>query len=164
MVSVIASKMTTKLCAAHEFDDIYQDAVIGLIDATTKFDSRRKGKFETYASYRIRGQILDGYKNRNKYLKYTLYIDDECNVDNFYDEADELANPIYYVIRDEENHLIRKTVDRLAKQQRNIMRLKYWADLKQHEISDVLNVTCSRISYAEVCATINLRRKLKEVI
>lgn len=40
-------------------DDLIADGYLGLIDAASKFDSSYGYKFETYASFRIRGEILD---------------------------------------------------------------------------------------------------------
>ena len=42
-----------------EYDDLVGYGVFGLIDAIDKFDSGKNVKFETYASLRIRGAILD---------------------------------------------------------------------------------------------------------
>lgn len=40
-------------------EDLISDGHVGLIDAAQKFDSSFGYKFETYASFRIRGEILD---------------------------------------------------------------------------------------------------------
>jgi RNA polymerase sigma factor for flagellar operon FliA len=40
-------------------EDIIADGYLGLIDAASKFDASFGYKFETYASFRIRGEILD---------------------------------------------------------------------------------------------------------
>jgi RNA polymerase sigma factor for flagellar operon FliA len=42
-----------------EYDDLVSYGVFGLIDAIDKFDMSKEVKFETYASLRIRGAILD---------------------------------------------------------------------------------------------------------
>lgn len=42
-----------------EYDDLVGYGVFGLIDAIDKFDTCKDVKFETYASLRIRGAILD---------------------------------------------------------------------------------------------------------
>ena len=42
-----------------EYDDLVGYGIFGLIDAIDKFDSMKAVKFETYASLRIRGAILD---------------------------------------------------------------------------------------------------------
>lgn len=42
-----------------EYEDLVSYGIFGLIDAIDKFDYRKGIKFETYASLRIRGAILD---------------------------------------------------------------------------------------------------------
>ena len=42
-----------------EYDDLVSYGIFGLIDAIDKFDAAKNVKFETYASLRIRGAILD---------------------------------------------------------------------------------------------------------
>lgn len=46
-----------------EFDDLCGYGVFGLIDAIDRFDLNKEVKFETYASLRIRGAILDQIRN-----------------------------------------------------------------------------------------------------
>lgn len=66
LVNSIASMVSGKgLPPNIEFDDLVSDGVIGLMKAWNNFDPNRGVKFETYASYRIRGEILDGLKNYN---------------------------------------------------------------------------------------------------
>lgn len=43
-------------------DDLMSNGVMGLIDAIEKFDYKRGLQFETYASWRVRGAILDGLR------------------------------------------------------------------------------------------------------
>lgn len=45
------------------YDDMVSDGTVGLMKAWENFDPKRGVKFETYASYRIRGEMLDGLKN-----------------------------------------------------------------------------------------------------
>src|SRR3989338_4443393 len=45
-----------------DYNDLVSDGMIGLMKAWERFDPKRGVKFETYASYRIRGEILDGLK------------------------------------------------------------------------------------------------------
>jgi len=42
-----------------EYDDLFSYGLLGLMDAIEKFDPRKGIKFETYASLRIRGSIID---------------------------------------------------------------------------------------------------------
>ena len=46
-----------------EYDDLVGYGTFGLIDAIDKFDIDKGVKFETYASLRIRGAIIDSVRN-----------------------------------------------------------------------------------------------------
>ncbi|OGC11419.1 hypothetical protein A3K48_02770 [candidate division WOR-1 bacterium RIFOXYA12_FULL_52_29] len=66
LVHSIASMVSAKgLPPNIEYDDLVSDGTVGLMKAWDNFDVKRGVKFETYASYRIRGEILDGLKNYN---------------------------------------------------------------------------------------------------
>ena len=66
LVNSIASMVSGKgLPPNIDFNDLVSDGAIGLMKAWDNFDPSRGVKFETYASYRIRGEILDGLKNYN---------------------------------------------------------------------------------------------------
>ena len=59
LVKVVAGRLSMHLGNTVEFDDLVGYGVFGLIDAIDKFDVNKDIKFETYASVRIRGAILD---------------------------------------------------------------------------------------------------------
>ncbi|MDD6192511.1 MAG: FliA/WhiG family RNA polymerase sigma factor [Lachnospiraceae bacterium] len=59
LVKVVAGRLSMYLGKNVEFDDLVSYGVFGLIDAIDKFDLSKDVKFETYASLRIRGSILD---------------------------------------------------------------------------------------------------------
>ena len=59
LVKVVAGRLSMYLGYNVEYDDLVSYGIFGLIDAIDKFDSCKEVKFETYASLRIRGAILD---------------------------------------------------------------------------------------------------------
>lgn len=59
LVKVVAGRLSMYLGANVEYEDLVSYGVFGLIDAIDKFDMGKEVKFETYASLRIRGEILD---------------------------------------------------------------------------------------------------------
>lgn len=64
LVHSIASMVSGKgLPPSVDYNDLVSDGTIGLMKAWENFDVNRGVKFETYASYRVRGEILDGLKN-----------------------------------------------------------------------------------------------------
>lgn len=59
LVKIVAGRLSIYLGHNVEYDDLVGYGTFGLIDAIDKFDYEKGIKFETYASLRIRGSILD---------------------------------------------------------------------------------------------------------
>lgn len=59
LVKLVAGRLSMYLGHNVEYDDLVGYGTFGLIDAIDKFDYSKGYKFETYASLRIRGAILD---------------------------------------------------------------------------------------------------------
>jgi len=59
IVKYVAGRMRVHIGQHVEYDDLTGYGIFGLIDAIDKFDYKKGVKFETYASLRIRGAIID---------------------------------------------------------------------------------------------------------
>lgn len=59
LVKLVAGRLSMYLGYNVEYEDLVSYGIFGLIDAIDKFDYNKNVKFETYASLRIRGAILD---------------------------------------------------------------------------------------------------------
>ena len=59
LVKLVAGRLSMYLGHNVEYEDLVSYGIFGLIDAIDKFDMAKNVKFETYASLRIRGEILD---------------------------------------------------------------------------------------------------------
>lgn len=59
LVRRLAHQMIAKLPANVEIDDLIQVGMIGLTDALSRFDAGQGVQFETFATQRIRGAMLD---------------------------------------------------------------------------------------------------------
>ena len=59
LVRRLAHQMIAKLPANVEVDDLIQVGMIGLTDALSRFDQEQGVQFETFATQRIRGAMLD---------------------------------------------------------------------------------------------------------
>jgi RNA polymerase sigma factor FliA len=63
LVDYVSSRLAIGLPKNVSKDDLFSYGVMGLIDAVEKFDVDRGLQFETYASWRIRGSIIDGLRS-----------------------------------------------------------------------------------------------------
>lgn len=59
LVRRLALQLIAKLPANVELDDLIQAGMMGLLDASSRYQDDQGAKFETYASQRIRGAMLD---------------------------------------------------------------------------------------------------------
>jgi len=59
LVKIVAGRLGMYLGGNLDYEDLVSYGIFGLIDAIDKFDLEKEVKFETYASLRIRGSILD---------------------------------------------------------------------------------------------------------
>lgn len=59
LVKRLAHQMMSKLPYSVQIDDIIQAGMMGLLDAANRYDEVHGAQFETYATQRIRGAMLD---------------------------------------------------------------------------------------------------------
>lgn len=62
LVRYVANRVAVGLPATMDVDDLVSYGFFGLADAIDKFEPEREVKFETYASRRIRGSIIDALR------------------------------------------------------------------------------------------------------
>ena len=89
LVKLVAGRLGIYLNQYVDTDDLIGYGTLGLIDAVDKFDTNKNVKFETYASLRIRGSILDAIRKldwvprtlRKKQKEIDkIYIELECKL------------------------------------------------------------------------------------
>jgi len=62
LIKYVSGRLSIYFGSNVEYDDLVGFGVFGLIDAIDKFDINKGVKFETYASLRIRGAIIDSIR------------------------------------------------------------------------------------------------------
>ncbi len=156
--------------------DYFQFGVEGLSEAIDRFDPQVGTKFETYAIQRIRGKIIDELRklqikprptnpespNQIYYSNVSLNnsFDDEDGyqlyemIPNDDETQDETLNKI------EAKEFLTAAIKQLEERDRLIITLYYYEDLNYKEISEVLNITVSRVSQVHSKIMKNLKNKL----
>lgn len=71
LVRKMAYHLATRLPASVQIDDIIQAGLIGLMDAANRFEESQGNRFETYATQRIRGAMIDELR-QNDWLPRSL--------------------------------------------------------------------------------------------
>ncbi|HHV50837.1 MAG TPA: FliA/WhiG family RNA polymerase sigma factor [Clostridiales bacterium] len=214
IVKCIAIKMNSVYKSKADMEDIINEGVLVLMDCIEKYDPDRGAKFETYASFRIRGAIIDFIRNQDwvprslrKKVKtvedayYKLQSESDNNVSDEEVAAhlnisiDELnktigeANSFFLLsyeemlldnsafnnflvedstewqIHEEElKSVIAQSIDELNENERAVISLYYYEELKLKDIARVLGVTQSRVSQIHAKALMKMKNKLKKYL
>lgn len=72
LVKRIAYHLQARLPHSVQFDDLMQAGMMGLLEAVRHYDITKGASFETYASIRIRGHMLDEVRN-NDWVPRSVY-------------------------------------------------------------------------------------------
>lgn len=220
LVKVVAGRLSMYLGYNVEYEDLVSYGVFGLIDAIDKFDAQKDVKFETYASLRIRGAILDQIRKmdwiprtiRQKQKKIDTAMkeleaqngrsatdgeiaahlgitDDEytdwqsqmkvtnvVSLNEFLDQGSEVPNeanqkkssqfdsPEEVIEKEELKRMLAQALDLLTEKERKVIVLYYYEELTLKEISNILEVSESRISQLHTRALQKMRTKLGNYI
>lgn len=65
LVKRVAHHLLLRLPASVMLDDLVQNGMLGLLDALDRYEDGYGAQFETYASQRIRGAMLDGLREND---------------------------------------------------------------------------------------------------
>lgn len=213
LVKIVAGRLSIYLGYNVEYDDLVGYGIFGLIDAIDKFDYGKGIKFETYASLRIRGSILDQIRKmdwiprtlRQKqkridaaYQKIEsesgrLASDEEIaaelnisidefeswqsqtqisnlvSLDEYIEQGEGKVDTCYSEDFDQPEKVVEKealkkilieALENLTEKEKKVIVLYYYEDLTLKEISQVLEVSESRISQLHTKALQKLRIKL----
>ena len=215
LVKIVAGKLGMYLGYNVEYDDLVGYGTFGLIDAIDKYDFDKGVKFETYASLRIRGAILDQVR-RMDWLPRTLrqkqkrmdaayqkletesgrFATDEelaaeleisveelnqwqtqtkaagvVSLDEYLEqgsengivgstESEDFTGPEKQMEQKTMKELLIQSLESLTEKEKKVILLYYYEELTLKEISEVLEVSESRISQLHTKAIQKLRLKL----
>lgn len=177
IVKAIAESIHRTLPRSVQVDDLISAGCFGLIDAANRFDPTRNIKFETFASKRIRGAILDELRKldwvprlvrqrKEAPIKMSSFTDFTSSLS--LDEKNENEDCI--ILKSEEEDLrdkveikIRLTdaIKNLKDRYRQAITLYYIEGLTLREAADFMKTTESRVCQIIKKALPILRRSLE---
>lgn len=214
LVKVVAGRLSMYLGYNVEYEDLVSYGIFGLIDAIDKFDLDKDVKFETYASLRIRGSILDQIRKmdwiprtvrqkqrkideaiRNVETKTGRNATDEdiaheigikeselndwqsqlkvtniVSLNEFLEQGGEpvmdaqnnshFIQPEDAIAQEELKKVLSQTLELLTEKERRVILLYYYEDLTLKEISNILEVSESRVSQLHTKALLKMRKKM----
>lgn len=214
LVKIVAGRLSMYLGYNVEYDDLVGYGIFGLIDAIDKFDINKDVKFETYASLRIRGSILDqirkmdwiprtvrqkqkkideairkietetGRNAQDEEIARELGVSEEeltswqsqlkvtnlVSLNEYVDQGMEpvmdargnshFAQPEDAIAEEELKRVLTESLEVLTEKERKVITLYYYENLTLKEISNVLEVSESRISQLHTKAL----KKMKKIM
>lgn len=186
----VVSKIYSKLPNNIDISDLKNYAALGLVDAIEKYNHKRGIKFETYASIRIRGAIIDemrkedwlprSLRSKANQQKNTALLDQEAtsyammslddpdfqqsmahNNRNSNIEDPVMVSATPDFVDDIENKIcITKSLMKLSQQQRKVIYLYYFKGNTFKEIGQVMDITESRVSQIHKQSLAALKKQL----
>lgn len=214
LVKVVAGRLSMYLGYNVEYEDLVSYGIFGLIDAIDKFDPGKDVKFETYASLRIRGSILDQIRKmdwiprtvRQKQRRLEdaaktieartgrnatdeelaeelgvtgtellewqsqLKVTNIISLNEFVEQGGEpvmdarnnsqFAQPEETVAEEELKKVLSETLELLTEKERRVILLYYYEELTLKEISNILEVSESRVSQLHTKALLKMRKRM----
>lgn len=218
LVKLVAGRMSMYLGYTVEYEDLCSYGIFGLIDAIDKYDCTKNVKFETYASLRIRGAILDqirkmdwiprSFRQKQKKIDAAMSriesatgriaTDEELaaelgismteyanwqeqakvanviSLDEFSESGAEIKSdyagqshydqPEDVIEKKELKEMIVQALQSLTEKERSVVMLYYYEDMTLKEISQVLEVSESRVSQLHTRSMQKLKEKLGKYI
>lgn len=216
LVKLVAGRLSMYLGYNVEYDDLVSYGIFGLIDAIDKYDYAKEVKFETYASLRIRGAILDqirkmdwiprtirqkqkridavckdietrlGRSATDEEIASELGISDEeylewqsqmkitnvVSLNEYMEQGAEVPaegnqfttsrfdSPEENIEKEELKKVLEESLEQLTEKEKKVILLYYYEDLTLKEISNVLEVSESRISQLHTRALQKMKTKM----
>lgn len=214
LVKFVAGRLSMYLGYNVEYDDLVGYGIFGLIDAIDKFDSGKEVKFETYASLRIKGAILDQIRRmdwiprtirqrqkkidtvmkqieadtgrnatdeeiaaglgitEDEYLEWQqqLMVTNVVSLNEFADNGTEapidrnavnrFETPEEETLKGEMKEKLAEALEILTEKEKKVVLLYYYEELTLKEISNVLEVSESRVSQLHSKALAKMKKKL----
>lgn len=216
LVKVVAGRLSMYLGYNVEYEDLVSYGIFGLIDAIDKFDPSKDVKFETYASLRIRGSILDqirkmdwiprtirqkqkkieavireielnsGHAATDEEIAKGLGISDEeyldwqsqmkitglVSLNEYMEQGSDVSQdysrqttshfeaPEERVEREELTKVLGEALKLLTEKEQKVITLYYFEELTLKEISNILEVSESRVSQLHTRALKKMKVKM----
>ncbi|MCB0707148.1 MAG: sigma-70 family RNA polymerase sigma factor [Saprospiraceae bacterium] len=139
-------------------EDIFQEVFIKIIDTLRKGKYNHEGKFSQWAM-RISYNLCVDYFRRNK-RRPQVQPTEDFDIFDVLKVTDENAEQ--HIIRSQTHDKVRKLVDMLPPEQREVVILRHYADMSFKEIAQLtrvsINTALGRMRYA----LINIRKMVEE--
>lgn len=146
-------------------DDLYQIALIALLEAVRRFDPEREARFPTYASACIRNRLLDAVRaasaGKNAPLRDSVPIDGEDEGAAGELVSPELSPEQQYIEKEAEESFFSALGEMLGEQDLTVLRF-YLAGVPYKEIAEKLGISAKKVDNTVYGAKKKIARLIEE--
>jgi RNA polymerase sigma-70 factor (ECF subfamily) len=142
----------------NEAEDIFQDVFIKIIKTIRRGKYNHEGKFQQWASRIAYNMCIDHFRKAKR--RSIISPTDEFNIFDVIENPD--PNKEKELIMNQTHTRVRKLIDSLPPEQREVVILRHYADMSFKEIASLtrvsINTALGRMRYA----LINMRKMIDE--
>lgn len=159
LVGSISNKIYKKCGEIYDYDDIFQNGCLGLLNAAKRFDESKGYKFSTYAYIHIAGYITNTMKKQRmgpRHGKYKAKYN-PVSLNNYINEDENLE--YIDILRYDENWNdidLKIAIEKLPFKYKKLIKMKYFKKYKTKELMEVFGVSHTTIN--------NYHRKALELL
>lgn len=140
-------------------EDLLQDVFVKVVQTLNSDKYNEEGKFQPWLMRIGHNLAIDHFRRMKRYP--SVVMEDGSNLFNTLNFAEENVEDLK--VKDETYEMIRKLVEELPENQRQVLIMRHYMDLSFQEIAEQtgvsINTALGRMRYA----LINLRKKLKHI-
>lgn len=146
ILSILKEVQTKYNIIGFEIADLYQEGLLGFMEAIKTFNERKDTTFYTYASVCVRNSIMSSM--RSSFRQKNKALNTSCSLDNLLNDSketyynileDNSYEPFNLIVgSEEEEDRINKLNNKLSNSEKEIFALRL-KGLKNSEIADLLN-------------------------
>ncbi len=139
-------------------EDIFQEVFIKIVDTLRRGKYNHEGKFVQWAMRIAYNMCVDNHRRRKR--RHHIYPTQDFDIFEVLKHSDD--GPDQIIMKSETHSRIRKLVDELPAEQREVVILRHYADMSFKEIASLtrvsINTALGRMRYA----LINIRKLMAE--
>jgi len=139
-------------------NDLFQDTFIKVIQTLKKGQYNEEGKFLPWVMRIAHNLVIDHFRREKKMP--SVRSDDEFNIFDILENKELNAEDVLVKSQMEED--IKKLVNLLPKEQREVVVMRHYGDLSFKEIADITNVSINTSLGRMRYALINLRKMVTD--
>jgi RNA polymerase sigma factor (sigma-70 family) len=145
----MAKKIARQYSGRNEFDDLYQVAKIGIIDAVRSYDKNRGAKLSTHVFNMILSHVRKFSTKETGIIYYPAHVKTYNNIRIDLEDLSNHAFEDFDYLSIELRQILSVALNTLTDKQKEIIVMKYIEGYSTAEISEILG--CSHQNVSSIC-------------